>query len=94
MLENKLSFACNKFDDFKTQAGQSIEKMKNDFFEIILEIAAIKNDKYTQRELNLKVICALPASWHIYTALHPVDLTSTNCQQRSSSIYSLGMNTK
>lgn len=35
--------------------------MKNQFIEITLEICAIKADKYTQCELNQKVIRALPA---------------------------------
>lgn len=51
--------------------GKTIEQMKNQFIEITLEICTIKEDKYTQRELNQKVIRALPASWHMYVTRHP-----------------------
>lgn len=71
MLENKLSIACNKLDNFKMLHKESIEQMKNMYIEITLEINAIKPDKYKQRELNQKVIRALPASWHIYASIHP-----------------------
>lgn len=71
MLENRLSIVCTKLDDFKMLPGETIEKMKNRFMEIVLEIALVKPNKYTLHELNLKVMRALPASWHVYTALHP-----------------------
>lgn len=69
--ENKLSMACNNFNEFKMLPGETVEQMRDRFMKITLEIAAIKKDKFTQRELNLKVIRALPASWHVYVALHP-----------------------
>ena len=65
MLENKLSVACSKFEEFKMQPMETIDQLKNRFTMITLEIAALKKDKYTQRELNLKVIQSLPASWHV-----------------------------
>lgn len=71
MLENKLSIACSKFDNFKILPRETIEKMKNQFIEITLEIASVKPKKYTQHELNLKVMCALSTSWHVYITLHP-----------------------
>lgn len=71
MLENKLSMACNKLNDFKMLQGETIEHMKNRFIDITLEITAIKADKYNQCELNQKVICALPTSWHMCVVLHP-----------------------
>lgn len=60
MRENKLSNACNKLDDFKMKHKETIEQMKNHFIEILLEINAIRPDKYTQSELNRKVIFPSP----------------------------------
>lgn len=71
MMENKFSMVCNKFDEFKMQPGETIDHMKTWFLEITIEISTLKKYKYTQREMNLKVIRALPATWHVYAAMHP-----------------------
>lgn len=83
MKKNKLYIACNKFDDFKMLPRETIEGMKICFTKIFLEIDAIKLNKYTQHEKNLKVTRSLPANWHVYVALISswVDLNSLSTEK-------------
>ena len=53
--ENKLSIACNKFEEFKIKSRETIAQMKNRFTEVLIEIDMIDKNKYSQQEKNLKV---------------------------------------
>lgn len=55
MRENKLSMACNKFDEFKMFSEESVEAMMIRFTKI-LEVVAIYKNKFKQQEKNLKVM--------------------------------------
>ncbi|XP_057770892.1 uncharacterized protein LOC130990684 [Salvia miltiorrhiza] len=62
ILENKLSIACQKFDSFKMLKNESVDEMEYKFNQLLNKIQSMSKDKYNQRDINLKVIRALPAA--------------------------------
>ncbi|XP_057778091.1 uncharacterized protein LOC130996840 [Salvia miltiorrhiza] len=53
--ENKLSIACQKFDSFLMLKNESVKEMELRFNQILNKVQSISKDKYTQREINLKI---------------------------------------
>ncbi|XP_057779691.1 uncharacterized protein LOC130998277 [Salvia miltiorrhiza] len=69
--ENKLSIACQKFDIFLMLKNELVEEMEYKFNQILNEVQSISKDKYTQREINLKILRALlRGEWQIYAVAH------------------------
>ncbi|XP_057803501.1 uncharacterized protein LOC131018811 [Salvia miltiorrhiza] len=65
--QNKLSIACQKFDNFQMLKNELIEEMEFRFHQILNEVQAISRNKYTQHEINLKIIRSLTrVDWQMY----------------------------
>lgn len=58
--ENKLSHACQEFDAFIIKKDETIDRMEKRFMDIIAKIDLIRKGKYTVKEMNIKVLHALP----------------------------------
>ncbi|KAL6560481.1 hypothetical protein OROGR_004040 [Orobanche gracilis] len=60
--ENKLSIATQKFDNFKMNAGESIDQVDSRFTEIVNEMNSL-GKSYGNREMILKVLMSLTPDW-------------------------------
>jgi hypothetical protein len=60
--ENKLTLAMQKFESFKMKAGETVDKLDGRFTEIINELTSLGKE-YSNREMALKILRALPKEW-------------------------------
>ncbi|XP_073273260.1 uncharacterized protein [Primulina huaijiensis] len=64
--ENKLTVAIQKFDNAKTKPGETLVEFDERFSGIIIELTSL-GKKYSNREIALKVMRALPRKWDVKT---------------------------
>ncbi|XP_073309953.1 uncharacterized protein [Primulina huaijiensis] len=64
--ENKLTVAIQKFDNAKMKPGETIVELDERFSSIIIELTSL-GKKYSNREIALKVMRALPREWDVKT---------------------------
>lgn len=60
--ENKLNILVQKFDSSKMLSSETIDKMETYFTNILGELMMLQK-YHTQRELNSRVLHALPKKW-------------------------------
>lgn len=63
---NKLTVAIQKFETFKMKESESIDQI-DCRFTVILDKLTILGKTYTQQEICLKILRALPKEWRIKT---------------------------
>ncbi|XP_073017771.1 uncharacterized protein [Primulina eburnea] len=64
--ENKLTVAIQKFDNAKMKPGETLSEFDERFSSIIIEFTSLGKD-YSNREIALKVMRALPREWDVKT---------------------------
>ncbi|XP_073124475.1 uncharacterized protein [Henckelia pumila] len=64
--ENKLTIAIQMFDNAKMKSGETMTEFDEIFSNIICELIAL-GKIYTNREIALKVMRALPREWDVKT---------------------------
>lgn len=57
--EDELTIVVQKFENFKTKTSETFDQLDACFTDIINELASLGKE-YTQREMTLKVLKALP----------------------------------
>ncbi|XP_075483686.1 uncharacterized protein LOC142523840 [Primulina tabacum] len=62
--ENKLTVAIQKFDNTKMKPGETLAEFNERFSSIIIELISLRKD-YSNREIALKVMRALPREWDV-----------------------------
>ncbi|GAB2292592.1 hypothetical protein Dimus_038213 [Dionaea muscipula] len=75
--DNKLTVAIQKFESFKMKHGEYIEEMDSRFTAIIDELTML-NKTYSNKEMCLKILRALPTEWDMkVTAMRETKNLST-----------------
>ncbi|XP_073061913.1 uncharacterized protein [Primulina eburnea] len=64
--ENKLTVAIQKFDNAMMKLGETLAEFEERFSGIIIEIIFLGKE-YSNREISLKIMRALPREWHVKT---------------------------
>lgn len=64
--ENKLSVAVQKFENFKMKAGENLTEFDERFTGIINELSILGRE-YSNRDIAMKVMRALPKEWDVKT---------------------------
>ncbi|XP_075479472.1 uncharacterized protein LOC142520362 [Primulina tabacum] len=64
--ENKLTVAIQKFDNAKMKPGENLAEFDERFSSIIIELISLGKE-YSNREIALKVMRALPREWDVKT---------------------------
>ncbi|XP_073041928.1 uncharacterized protein [Primulina eburnea] len=64
--ENKLMVAIQKFDNAKMKPGETLAEFDERFSGIIIELISLGKD-YSNSEIALKVMRALPREWNVKT---------------------------
>ncbi|XP_073030753.1 uncharacterized protein [Primulina eburnea] len=64
--ENKLTVTIQKFDNAKMKPGETLTEFDERFSGIIIELISLGKD-YSNREISLKVMRALPREWDVKT---------------------------
>ncbi|XP_073024313.1 uncharacterized protein [Primulina eburnea] len=64
--ENKLTVAIQKFDTAKMKPGETLAEFDERFSSIIIELISLGKE-YSNREIALKVMRALPREWDVKT---------------------------
>ncbi|XP_075481190.1 uncharacterized protein LOC142521902 [Primulina tabacum] len=64
--ENKLTVAIQKFDNAKMKPGETLAEFDEQFSSIIIEFISLGKE-YSNREIALKVMRALPREWDVKT---------------------------
>ncbi|KZV16170.1 hypothetical protein F511_29533 [Dorcoceras hygrometricum] len=64
--ENKLTVAQQKYESIKMQEGETITEFDERFSAVVIELTSLGKE-YSNRELALKVMRALPREWDVKT---------------------------
>ncbi|XP_073057207.1 uncharacterized protein [Primulina eburnea] len=64
--ENKLTVAIQKFDNAKMKPGETLAEFDERFSNVIIELTSLGKE-YSNREIALKVMRALPREWDVKT---------------------------
>ncbi|KZV30348.1 hypothetical protein F511_24561 [Dorcoceras hygrometricum] len=64
--ENKLTVAQQKYESIKMRDGETIAEFDERFSAVVIELASLGKE-YSNRELALKVMRALPREWDVKT---------------------------
>ncbi|KZV46249.1 hypothetical protein F511_08692 [Dorcoceras hygrometricum] len=68
--ENKLTVAQQKFESIKIKDGETMTEFDERFYAVVIELNSLGKE-YSNRELALKVMRALPIEWDVKTmAMH------------------------
>ncbi|KZV57205.1 hypothetical protein F511_40840 [Dorcoceras hygrometricum] len=68
--ENKLTVAQQKYESIKMKDGETMEEFDERFSAVVIELTSLGKE-YSNRELALKVMRALPREWDVKTmAMH------------------------
>ncbi|XP_073049448.1 uncharacterized protein [Primulina eburnea] len=62
--ENKLTVAIQKFDNAKMKPGENLAEFDERFSSIVIELTSLGKE-YSNREIALKVMSALPREWDL-----------------------------
>ncbi|KZV52528.1 hypothetical protein F511_31594 [Dorcoceras hygrometricum] len=64
--ENKMTVAQQKYESIKMREGETLTEFDKRFSSVVIELSSLGKE-YTNRELALKVIRALPREWDVKT---------------------------
>ncbi|KZV20393.1 hypothetical protein F511_31419 [Dorcoceras hygrometricum] len=64
--ENKLTVAQQKYESIKMREGETMAEFDERFSAVVIELTSLGNE-YSNQELALKVMRALPREWDVKT---------------------------